>query len=87
MKDSNTTKGTGTDILISDKAMIEKLKFQLNQSQILNCNLSNVIDQQRLIIDSQKETIRNQNLTYNFLKDWKFKDHRFQTDLKSTCKN
>lgn len=71
----------------SDKAIIERLKFQLQQSQILNSRLEKTIENQKAIIDSQKETIRTQDLTVNFLNDWKFIDHRFQTDLKATCNN
>ena len=71
----------------ADKAMIERLKFQLQQCQILNGRLEKTVETQRGIIETQKETIRNQDLTYDFLNDWKFIDHRFKTDLKATCKN
>lgn len=31
--------------------------------------------------------IKNQDRTLNFLNDWKFIDHQFQTNIKATCEN
>ncbi len=38
-------------------------------------------------IERLKSENENQNRTVNFLNDWKFVDHQFQTNLKAACQN
>lgn len=82
------------DVHTSDKVIIERLKFQLELSQISNSRLEKTVENQKTLIENQKtvieskeELIRTQHLMINFLNNWKFQDKKFQTDLKATCEN
>lgn len=78
----------------SDKALIAKLKYELEECKDSNLELQKTIQKQKFIIEEQAKTIShnfkfidNQVRMVKFLNDWKFKDHRFQTDLRVTCNN
>ena len=89
------------DINTSDKVTIERLKYESedfkNSITELEKKISHqswtISEQQKIISDAFKTIKQNevvlehQQRIVNFLNDWKFKDKRFQTDLKSTCEN
>lgn len=115
MKKPNTIEVAKNDNQMSDKALIAKLRYELEECQASNKKLKEMclwqeqtIDRQSGMIDRAIDTtlvatkklaftvdkinrleseIENQNRTVIFLNDWKFIDHKFQTNLKATCEN